>query len=872
MRFGPKLLVSLMAWAVSPNAWCQTVGWIDPGQVELSQNEPILLQFHVPGLSKGTNVRLKAENGRIQAQPVQETGLLIATYQPDAISDSLTDTVEIRIRSMGLLESVSIHLSSPAIAADSIQFDPQWVKSRPNEAITAQVRIRKTQDHPPWLRASMGELSPPSNDGEDWVWTWKQAQAPDSSAIVGFILTEPTRPDRVQATGVLPLHVQQSVTLDGPPGFSCAVVQEEARSESVKVTPAGTLAMSVAVDPTKTTALLECTNPLGQVRDYPFELRLADVPLYALGQIPNALPIGATSPAYFTVYSFHSDGRPNSDTHPDIEGTNISIGELIPDTLPGTWRGPLLPEAHQQPWTVVATENGHTQQRQGETISDTPPLEVTAEPAVLGPDQRKTQLQIHFRSEFDVTSRDLPALTMLNGQTVSSMKRNDSGASTQARMDKGQDGIWVLSSPPPNETGLPAARLLAWAPNSTLLADSTSQRPIAIVATDAMGHGVSQVEVNLGIESESEAKLSASSVRTGPNGVAWTWLTAGNTPGPLVVRAAISNDYTTAPLLALPTDDSTCASNPAVCEPHSFIPDGDATRRALETAWQERALLSWIPYRDEPLALQEPSSPTVTAASPDMASEPQAPSSSTTIDPAISQQTGSLNRTLPPLATLPRARFSLGIASLSHVYQSASPLGAAAPNPVTHQKGNLMEGNPAGTVAGTGHMRLQIQQYSIDAGWLGSRIHLGQDDNIEPNSFHSGWIDLRKNHPIRSAWNVYYGAGAAYQGFHVLLYDTSQPGTVMVQHMPTPGARLTAGAQWANHQLQVELEISETFVPWPVRSSVCLRGHRQIRPNLYGTLGLEFHARSARYAAGADEILVEDQLQVLSLGITKDIP
>ena len=82
MLFGHKRLISLMAWTISSNAWCRTIAWIEPGQVDLSSDQAVILQFHIPGLQAGTNVRLKAERGRIRAQPVREPGLLVADYHP----------------------------------------------------------------------------------------------------------------------------------------------------------------------------------------------------------------------------------------------------------------------------------------------------------------------------------------------------------------------------------------------------------------------------------------------------------------------------------------------------------------------------------------------------------------------------------------------------------------------------------------------------------------------------------------------------------------------------------------------------------------------------------------------------------------------
>ena len=105
---------------------------------------------------------------------------------------------------MGLLETVPIQLSSMNVAPDAIELNRHGLKhARTKKSV--HVCAFKTQDHPPWLRTSSGKLSKPQSEGDDWVWTWKQVNAPESSAV-SVSCSQILRFQATSGHGVLPPH------------------------------------------------------------------------------------------------------------------------------------------------------------------------------------------------------------------------------------------------------------------------------------------------------------------------------------------------------------------------------------------------------------------------------------------------------------------------------------------------------------------------------------------------------------------------------------------------------------------------------------------------------------------------------------------
>jgi hypothetical protein len=678
-------------------------------------------------------------------------------------------------------------------------------------------------------------------------------------------MMEPSQPEQPAAWGSLPIHITQSLTIQARPGYICELVQGEEHSEGVAVTPAGTLAMTVAVDPTKTAAIVDCVNPVGQQRRYPVELQLGDVPRLALGSLSPKIPADPQSSVPLHLLILDPDGQPAVTGTPTIQCTSGEVEEPEKTALAGLWRSSWSPGPKSEDVQCVATHNGHDQELELRTVPSTLSMAIEANPPVLGPDQTTIEVLITGVASGAQLPGGLPSISTRGASRVTRLRASKGGASQKLRLLKGRPGIWLLGSHPPSPLGLPATQVLTWAPSPVMLADGQSERPVAIGVSDALGQGVPNVQVKLSVEPPERGSIREGYVTTAANGLAWVWVRSGSEDGPLLLRAVIEGDESTAPLHTLPDDGEVCTSEPERCEPLSFIIDGDRRSRQLEQAWRERAVLSWVPYREKPPEAE-------LAQGTEESSDPliEAPQELISIDPGldnpIAQQPNESQEDGP------RLRFSAGAASLSHVYFAEANLAAAAPSPHAEQRGNLLEGKPIGSLAGSAHLLVELGKMQVDAGWLGGKIHLGDDEDLDPAAFHQGWAGLRKSTNLSAGLIGHLGIAADYQSFHVLVYDVSKPGELIMAEIPAPGARLSGGVSWTNEKVWTELELSNALVPWPVRTTGSFRIQFQTLPDLVTSIGLDMSFRSARFAAGADEVWVQDQLHVLSLGLGTTLP
>jgi hypothetical protein len=866
MRLAQGLALGFAMWAVSLPASANEVVLLDPGKLAPAAGETVTIQLYIEALKPGDRAQVKAVNGRVKSRPVTQHGLLVVDYRYAGDGTSATDELLVTVKSHDIEARVEIALEPSEVTSQRLHFDPEWIEARPGAPLTAEVRTPRKSSTPPALRSTIGTLSDAREDGDDWIWYWHAEEAPSASAFVGMLLTDPANTQAPAGWGALPLHVNQSLTLKAPPGYLCTLVQGEEESESVAVTPAGTVALDVAIDPARTEATVDCANPVGQVRRYPIDLPLADVPLHVAGAIPSVVAADPSAPIPIHFLVLSPDGGLARGGDLQFSSNHGQTSDPSWSSRTGFWYAEWAPSAKPLTTQLKTEFNSHQARWEVETVAVTDSLTLSVEPEALTPGVTDAALTISAYSASTPTGPSLPSLEVRGASLRGRMTMTDSGALQRLRMSKGQPGFWALAAPAATGLSQPAANVLAWAPTPVYLADGQGERPVAIGVSDAYGRGVPGAVVTLSTSPPTRGTLSAGTVTTGPSGLAWIWVRAGTEDGPLVVHARIDRDHSTAILHALPASGEVCIDSPHRCEPIRFELDGDAQSMALEDEWRQRVVSAWVPFREQSA---EPID-TLTESEP----SPQADHAEATASHPVDTEAlfEAQAPTIQSPSTPPRLRVSLGPASLSHVYSAAAEIGAAAPISQASQKGSLLEGNPVGTLAGSGHFLARIGSKSLEGGWLGSKVFIGSEVNEDPLKFQEGWLGLRQNAPLTSRLSGHLGAGLEYQSFHLLVYDPAQPGQLFTTVIPAPGARLSAGLAWTADRAWTEVEFAQSLVPWPVRTQGNLRVHYEVMPNLYGTFGLSMNFRSAQFSAGSDSLNVEDQLHILSFGVGTTLP
>jgi hypothetical protein len=244
----------------------------------------------------------------------------------------------------------------------------------------------------------------------------------------------------------------------------------------------------------------------------------------------------------------------------------------------GGWtRFSVVSPAEGTTWTLTTTAGEATDSLKTGLVSGLPTVTLRSDPPTLGENTRSLKVTATVvDGQGGAMVKQRMAFSADKLSPSGGYRDNRDGTYTQAyTVSSKVDRARVTASVRSSATGSPVARLVAWAPEPTLLADGSSKATVTVVAVDALGMPVPSVKLELKAPlGDGTLKPSAT---TDSNGLAVVEYVAGTTPGPVRVEATTAEG-----VLA----EAVLWQREAGEGPWPLIPSGDADVRAFQSTWR----------------------------------------------------------------------------------------------------------------------------------------------------------------------------------------------------------------------------------------------------------------------------------------------
>lgn len=529
------------------------------------------IRLYVDG---GAKVRVKADTGKVGAVAPGTDGVVTVLYTPPLVTAARTIALE--VKGGGEDATVEIPVVPPLKGELELVFDPEVVPSTG----TALVRIKPSHGSPIaaearrfQIAASSGTVDAPVPAGDGtWVARYTPPKGLTTPLPVALVAIDAAAPDKVYGHAVLPVTVKRSLTVDAKPGSSNVLQIGSRRYGPVVAAPSGKAAFDVELDPREESGELQSVNPDTSKDERKIELPKAPAQIVFF-PLPAAAPGDTAAKLVVRVAAFSGDGDPISAKAPSLTASRGSVEG--PSWDGGVWVAGVTPPGTPGDIVLTATAEGAKVERKVKVVGTLPSIVLAAEPAEIP--KTGTTFKVVARVK-DANGTALPGRVPAFGATGATISgtpkdKGDGTYTTTWKLASGATAARVWATPATDVSGLPAARLLAWPATATVAANGTDTVQIVVVAVDALGLPVPNVDLRLGAP-KGDGSVPPTA-KTDAKGVARIAYKAGKTAGLAGVRIEGAGLVTELPLWQ--TRDGAGPTLP---------PGGDAATEAVRALWQ----------------------------------------------------------------------------------------------------------------------------------------------------------------------------------------------------------------------------------------------------------------------------------------------
>ena len=847
----------------------------------VADGEPALLHIWSPVTDTESRVKAKASVGRTTVLGSNRHGITTIQLQLPKLDSPTEVSLAVRVKTGdetagGLL---SLDASPPRHGPLALSFEPAEL----TVGVDTGVLVRLTAPPGPQsaehrrfrLRASAGSVDDPIATGDGtFVARWTPPRRLDGSISVVFTVADAAAPDQLFATGRLPVLMKRTLDFKVEPGTNNILVVGQDRYGPHTASSSGKVSFEVMVDPRSPRGLLQTVGGSSQN----VELALGAAPLLAFVPVPDGAPADAGEPIEIRVAAMNRDSTPHGGSPPTLTATAGSIEPLQATDIPGlfaaTWTPPPAP-AQVSFTATLGDDEIHTGLAM---VAGLPRVVLESDPTELPKGARDV------RYTATMTAPDGAALTTTAPVTVVA------GGSQRARPSHMGDGTWafsarkhshekklvVVAEGPAVATGLPPARLIVWPAEGRIPVGEDRQTLVLVAALDAFGNPVSGVPVALSVPRGLGSVNAAAT--TNARGIAKVAFNATSAAGPGVIRAEAAGLVAEATVLV--SDDEHGADGPV---------SGDAGTRAARKRWESVVAVSLVRVeRPAPVVIVPPTpTPAVTDAdtktntSASAGDEPAETDATDTAEPtetdavAVSDERAA---TAPPpklegpaVASGGRVMFSL--ASVPHVYASNGTERGLVPESTAYENGNLLAGDPLGGLGGDVKALVWLKDLGLD---LRGRVALESVDANNDSFDQLNWQAMagtRFRYRVDDTLGVFGGIAAHRFGLDLYPYaDATERADSERYSMDVYSGRVAVGFVVDAPRLFVDVELAESFVPFPVATHAGALVGYVLSDEIGIHLGVEFDYRTYKLEAWGDRIEVQEQEQAILLGATARIP
>lgn len=797
----------------------------------------------------GTRLRASASAGEIQSVQAIDGGHLIS-YAPPAVTSPTEVTLSLRVRGGGVRDDIElpVRVVPSWNGTFSVTLDTDAVGS--GQSATVKVRPSTTgpTDAPRRLRAnvssgSIGDLVP-STDGS-WAARYTPPPRLSEPGYAVFAIADDAAPSSFVGAGSLPITASRSLTFDAPADHT-AVLQVGGREYGpTRVSPAGKVAFEVDLHPGQRQGTLTITggaNPSSKTVDLPFDpqggLAIAPLPDKAGGGTVLNVPIACRT-ASGTLCTV-------SDLSFDVTDGTVGTTTARDDLLIVQWT---LPDSGSPTFTARLGDQNATARIA--TLPSPISLTLTANPNPVPADQSDVEITARAKDPAgrSATGR-MPTFNVRNARLIRRPSDARDGTYTGTwRFDRDAQWVEAVATTRLSPTGLAPQRLLAWPTVDRITADGSSVITLFVVAEDAAGMPVPNIDLELSVPT-GDAVVAPSS-RTDAHGVARVDLKIGREPGLVVVQASGGGLRAVARLW-----QATAEFPGPDLPPLGSSVDVDALER-----WKDRVAVLYVGRSTAAVATAAPATTPTAAPTPTASTPATATPSASTPGASASAGADAASKPKPSRGTADYAiaRVRAALSNAPFAYQSTL---------IDAEDPNFAPEASFGTSPVFGYTALHLdaevwpdidRKIGIDTRFRAGvyRMELGANKaTVAPIEFELG---ARYRAWSSGPWSAYAGLGFARTQGLVIAYTDETRSSAEPVNFGIAGARVGGGMRYEAGPTLVELDAQTLWTPGPSIVRAELRADIPVIDMLALTFALGGDARFNRYRVPDSDLRIGTQ-------------
>ena len=489
-----------MLFALLSTAWAGDIELMPMGPLIADGETPATIQLAVPGAMPGDKVKLKPFEGTASGGAVTAPGVVSFSYLAPRRYDEDGSKLRIIVKGDGVSadETVTIPVKPVVKSQLDIAFSEDgWTVGAKG---TVTVTVTHAGQHPlPVsaraldLEASSGRLGKLTQTDEGaWTATWTPPTSVKVPTNVLFTATDLTTPDEVVGLGFFPLLVEKEQTVKASAGSQNVLVIGTNQYGPVTAGDDDTVTVKALLDPRVTEGTLQSVDETGYRSDTRVDLDLGSPQSIAFAPLPDFVPTGRDVRVHVAL--LEANGEPWSGAAPKMDGKDAeSLGK-------GWYAFDVTSPAEPGTWDLEVTADGDLSAKRALKVLDAvPSVSISSDPAALTKGVNTFAVTAHLKdADGAALTKRYPIFSHDGVSLIAKARDNGDGTYTaKYKMSTSVESGSVSVHAGPKGTGLPVARLVLWPIDTSVAADGSSTTDIAIVAEDAWGMPVANVEVTL---------------------------------------------------------------------------------------------------------------------------------------------------------------------------------------------------------------------------------------------------------------------------------------------------------------------------------------------------------------------------------------
>lgn len=873
-------------------------------------------------------VRVKSEAGKVGPMAIGTDRIAAFPFTPAPVPSPRT--VPLTVIVGGSEQVIEVMVAPKLAGSLALAVDPgeissassATVKVTPSGASPVEPTQRKFV-----VRATSGTLDSPVPAGDGtYAARYTPAKGLPASQFVVLAVADAADP-AVQGYAVVPVTVKRSLTFDAQPGSSNMLTAGGKQYGPFVAAPSGKVAFDIELDPRVRTGRLAGQNP--DTSKFAKDVEIpgaAGATQLVILPLPGSIPAEPGLRVPVRVLAIGPDGAPQDQAGLAV---TASAGTLAPpDAKSKDWL--FAPPATAGKVTLSAELGGARATAEVRILPSLPQVALVAEPVQIPKSSTSFKVVARVKDAQGMGLAGRPPSLAGEGATSSSTKDNKDGSYTASfstgstKVTRAR----VSAVGPVEASSLAPVRIIGWPSSPTVAANGKDSALVTLAALDRYDMPVAGLEMRIGVPvGDGGVPLSAKTDARGVARLAYNAGTAGGVAGVrataagLVVdvpifqvtgagaapppggspehEAALRRWRTVAPTLVIDREGSIPPSGPPTVVQVSTVPTYTTPGAAiLVTAWVSDAAGGPAIGQRLDVSASPASVGTITDNRDGSYEVPiQLPAGTDgpiTLTVRVGAASGGI--VLPTLAE----------AGSAPRQQTARPAPGGAPGPRAAQAPSAAAGGDrprlrlaaflsdslasysaegdggallteaAYTSPGIGFLGVGLDgQYWVleqDWGALGADLRLGttaQFIQAGDNKF----LDMGRNVLVgaryRRAFGIFSVQGGL--GFHhssvpVFSYEDDARTEATLEELPLSGVRVAAHGTLDLDRVNLDLELAETFVPFPIDTRVGLQAEYYLADTIGLHAGLGYDGRSFEVDAGDGDAEIEDGAFTITLG------